>query len=184
MTFIEQTGTRIGDYAPDFELRGVDRQVHHLTDYLNQFRAVGVVTLSNHCLYVRTYLDCLKQLQTQFQTEGFILIGINGNDDRRYPEDGFENMMSFARDHKLNFPYLRDATQDVLRSFGATHTPEAFLIDAQGRLRYRGAIDDGSHQLQYAMHHYFQEAIAQLLAEDAIATPSTPCIGSTIKWRS
>ncbi|TVQ22951.1 MAG: thioredoxin family protein [Leptolyngbya sp. DLM2.Bin15] len=184
MTFIEQTGTRIGDYAPDFELRGVDRQVHHLSDYLQQFRAVGVVTLSNHCLYVRTYLNCLKQLQTQFQPAGFTLIGINGNDDRRYPEDGFGNMISFADDQQLNFPYLRDATQDVLRSFGAEYTPEAFLVDAQGKLCYRGAIDDANHQLNQAVHHYFEDAIAQLLADQPIAVVSNPATGSTIKWRS
>ena len=180
---MEQTKTKIGSYAPDFELRGIDNQVHHLSRYLQRFRAVGVVTLSNHCPYVAHYVEQLNTIQTHFQSQGFTLVGINGNDDRRYPEETFENMQSFAKTHQLQFPYLRDTTQDVLRSFGADCTPEAFLIDESGVLCYRGAIDDAAQQLQDAQQHYLYDAIAQLLNREAIAITDTDAIGRPIQWR-
>jgi peroxiredoxin len=181
---MEQTKTKIGSYAPDFELRGIDNQVHHLSRYLHRFRAVGVVTMSNHCHYVDNYIESLNSIQTHFQAQGFTLVGINGNDDRRYPEETFENMQSFATAHQLQFSYLRDTTQDVLRSFGATCTPEAFLIDESGILCYHGAIDDAAHQLRGAQQHYFHTAITQLLNGEAIAISKTDAIGRPIQWRA
>ena len=38
-------------------------------------------------------------------------------------------------------PYLRDESQDVARAYGAQTTPDIFVIDGEGRLRYRGAPD-------------------------------------------
>lgn len=125
-------GTSIGSYAPDFELPGVDGEVHHLAQYLEKYRAIGVIFMCNHCPYVGLYLERLKQIQTDFLASGFTLIGINANDATQYPEDSFENMKAFAATRNLNFPYLRDPTQDVARSFGASITPEAFFIRSSG----------------------------------------------------
>ena len=40
-------------------------------------------------------------------------------------------------------PYLRDESQEVARAYGAQTTPDIFVVDAEGRLRYRGAPDAG-----------------------------------------
>ena len=82
---MEKMSTVIGSYAPDFEIPGIDGSVHHLARYLDQFRAVGVVFMCNHCPYVKLYLDRLKQIQTEFQSQGVTLVGINSNDADRYP---------------------------------------------------------------------------------------------------
>ncbi|NJR64430.1 MAG: thioredoxin family protein [Leptolyngbyaceae cyanobacterium CRU_2_3] len=180
---MEMTDSSIGSYAPDFELPGTDGLVHHLTRYLERFQAVGVIIMCNHCPYVRLYLDRLKQIQTDFQNQGFILIGINANDDQSHPEDSFERMSAFATEHQLNFPYLRDLTQDVARSFEAARTPEAFLIDGLGIVRYRGAIDDDPQNPQAVQAPYLRNAIAQLLALQAITVHSTTALGCSVKWR-
>jgi peroxiredoxin len=180
---MEKIGTAIGSYAPDFELPGVDGSVHHLARYLEQFRSIGVVFMCNHCPYVQMYLERMKQIQTNFQNQSFTLIGINANDDSRYPDDSFENMKGFAAQHQLNFPYLRDVTQDVAQGFGAERTPEVFLLNQQGILCYGGAIDDNAQDSSGVRLHYLQDAIAQLLAGKAIASPSTSSIGCSVKWR-
>lgn len=180
---MEMIGTSIGSYAPDFELPGVDDSVHHLAKYLEQFQAVCVIIMCNHCPYVRLYLERLKQLQADFQDQGVTLIGINANDDSRYPDDSFEQMKQFAAEHHLNFPYLRDVTQDVARSFGATRTPEAFLINRQGILCYSGSIDNQADNPAAVTMPYLRSAIASLLAREAIAEPSTTAIGCSVKWK-
>ena len=177
------TGTAIGSYAPDFELPGTDGSVHHLTRYRESYRAVGVIIMCNHCPYVQLYLDRLKHIQAKFQDQGFALVGINANDDQSHPEDSFEQMQAFAIAQSLNFPYLRDVTQDVVRSFGATTTPEAYLIDHAGILRYRGAIDDNSQNPEAVQQPYLQTAIAQLLAGQPIKADKTRAIGCSVKWR-
>lgn len=181
---MEKSGTPIGQYAPDFELPGVDGSVHHLAKYLRQFRAVGVIFMCNHCPYVRLYLDRLKQVQVEFQDQGVTLIGINANDDTHYPDDSFENMKGFAAENQINFPYLRDVSQDVARSFGADRTPEAFLLDQEGVVRYSGAIDDNAQDAKAVQKHYLREAIVELLQAHSVTVPSTRAIGCSVKWRS
>jgi len=177
------SGTEINSYAPDFELPGVDDEVHHLARYLENYRAVGVVFMCNHCPYVRLYLDRLKELQTELTPQGMTLIGINANDAEKYPEDSFENMKAFAAEQELNFPYIRDVTQDVAQSFGATTTPEAFLLDHDGKLRYRGLIDDNANDPEAVEESYLLQAIAQLEAGATINPAVTQAVGCSVKWR-
>lgn len=183
MSLMEKTGTPVGSYAPDFELPGVDDRVHHLSPYLEGGKGVGVIFLCNHCPYVSLYLDRLKQIQVRFQNQGFTLIGMNANDPQQSPEDGFQNMKRFALESKLNFPYLWDSTQDVAHSFGAQKTPEAFLIDHAGILRYSGRIDDNPEDPKAVQVPYLQNAIAALLAGEDISPKSTESVGSPLKWR-
>lgn len=184
MNLMEKTNTPIGSYAPDFELLGVDGHVHHLSRYLKKWRAVGVVFLCNNCSYVFSYLDRLKEIQSQFQDKGFTLVGINANDSQQHPEESFENMKVFALERQLNFPYLWDSTQDVACSFGAQKTPEAFIIDQLGILRYRGPIDDNPQEPEAVQTSYLQNAIAALLAGENISSNATEITGSTLKWRN
>jgi peroxiredoxin len=181
---MEKTGTPVGSYAPDFELPGVDDNVHHLSRYLEQSKGVGVIFLCNHCFYVTSYLDRLRQIQAQFQNRGFTLIGINANDPQQSPEDSFQNMKKFAHRSQLNFPYLWDSTQDVAHSFGAQKISEAFLIDHMGILRYSGQIDDNVEEPEAVQVPYLRNAIAALLTGEDISPKWTEPIGSPLKWRN
>ena len=177
-------GTLINNYAPDFELPGIDDQVHHLARYLEDYRAVAVVFMCNHCPYVRLYLNRLKELQQECLEQGVTLVGINANDAKQYPDDSFENMKLFAAEQKLNFPYIRDVNQDVAHCFGAEQTPEVFLLDHQGILRYRGLIDDQPDSPEAVQVPYLKNAIAQLLNNEPINPATTEAIGCSIKWRN
>lgn len=181
---METMGTTIGGYAPDFELPGTDGSVHHLTRYLQTFRAVGVVFMGNQCPYVQRYLDRLKQIQAEFADQNFTLIGINPNSAAQSPGDSFDAMKQFVASHQLNFPYLRDETQDVAHSFGAEKTPQVFLLDQAGVLRYDGSIDDNLDQSEAVQNSYLRDAIAQILSGSAVKSISTQSIGCSIKWRS
>ncbi|MEH2275905.1 MAG: thioredoxin family protein [Nostoc sp.] len=184
MNILETIDTPVGSYAPDFELPGIDGQVHHLRRYLEKFRAVGVISMCNHCPYVEWYLDRLKNIQAEFAPEGFTLIGMNGSDGNHHTRSSFENMKAFAQHHHLNFPYLWDSTQDVTRSFGATKTPMAFLIDTNGIVRYKGQIDDHPQDASAVGEDYLKTAIASLFLAEEIDIPQTEAIGTTLIWRN
>ncbi|WP_033374025.1 thioredoxin family protein [Spirulina subsalsa] len=173
----------IGQYAPDFELPGIDGEVYHLTRYREQLNGVGVVFMCNHCPFVGLYLERLKQIQTEFSSQGFTLMGINANDAAQVPEDSFERMKWFSAQQQLNFPYLRDPSQDVALAFGATKTPEVFLLDAAGKIRYQGAIDNYAESADKVTEAYFRENIKRLLTGEAIAPEFTEVIGCSLKWR-
>ncbi|AFY53014.1 Peroxiredoxin [Rivularia sp. PCC 7116] len=184
MSVLKKMDTPIGKYAPDFELPGIDNQVHHLRRYLEKFRAVGVISMCNRCSYVGLYIDKLKKLQTELGKQGFTLIGVNGNIAQNDPNESFDNMKSFAREYQLNFPYLWDSTQDVTRSFGATKTPMAFLIDKDGIIRYRGQVDSDAQQLGSQQKAYLKNAVVSLLKSEEIDIAETEPLGSSLVWRN
>ncbi|WP_375471733.1 thioredoxin family protein [uncultured Nostoc sp.] len=184
MNLLETIDTPVGSYAPDFELPGIDGQVHHLRRYLEKFRAVGVISLCNHCPYVERYLGRLKNIQAEFALKGFTLIGLNGSNVDYDTRLSFETMKAFARCHQLNFPYLWDSTQDVTGSFGATKTPTAFLIDTNGIVRYKGKIDNHPQEPLSVGEDYLRTAIASLLQGQKIAIPQTEPVGTTLIWRN
>jgi peroxiredoxin len=183
MSILETIDTPVGSYAPDFELPGIDNQVHHLSRYLESLRSVGVISMCNHCPYVVWYLDRLKQIQAEFSPSGFTLIGVNGSNAHDHPGSSVDGMKAFAQRYELNFPYLWDSTQDVTRSFGAIATPTAFLIDHQGILRYKGQIDNHPHDAAAVGEDYLRNAIVSLFQDQIPPQPQTEQFGTALVWR-
>ncbi|MBD2578684.1 thioredoxin family protein [Oscillatoria sp. FACHB-1406] len=179
----EQGQTSLGSRAPDFELPGTDGQVHHLTPYLQEYQAVGVIFLGNLCPYVRRYIDRLKAIQTEFQNRGFTLVGINANDGGQMPEETLEEMKKFAIEYELNFPYLRDSSQDVAQSFGVERTPEVFLLARDGTICYCGGIDDSPDTPEAVKQPFLRQAISALLEGREIVTTMTEAPGCSLIWQ-
>jgi hypothetical protein len=108
---------------------------------------------------------------------------INPNDAERYPRDSFEAMKErVLRDGGWTMPYLRDESQEVARSYGARTTPDVFLVDSSGTLRYRGAPDE-DHADASLRASWLREALDSVLAGDEVARPETEPVGCSVKWR-
>lgn len=167
LTKMPTTPLAIGQYAPDFELQGVDEKVYHLSRYLEEYQAIAVVFLSNSCPNARGSIDSLKALQLSYNSQGLALIAINANEG-----ESFREMQEFSQQNDLNFPYLRDTTQDVARCFGVEKTPQCFLVDHDWTLRYKGGIEA------------LIPAIQSLLNNEKILVTESDFIGCSIKWRS
>jgi hypothetical protein len=71
----------------------------------------------------------------------------------------------------------------VARAYGAERTPEVFLFDKSGVLRYHGAIDDNYDDPNAVRSHYLRDALDAVLANKAPTTAKTPPVGCTIKWK-
>jgi hypothetical protein len=79
-------------------------------------------------------------------------------------------------------PYLRDESQEVARAYGARTTPDVFLVDSSGTLRYRGA-PDADHDDPSLDASWLREALDAVLAGDEPARPETEPVGCSVKWR-
>jgi alkyl hydroperoxide reductase subunit AhpC len=87
-----------------------------------------------------------------------------------------EEIRVHARKHEHAFPMIPDADAEVARLFEARRTPEAFLLDREGKLRYRGRIAAkiGTPDLRNALH--------ALLAGRKIQPEETKAFGCAIRW--
>jgi alkyl hydroperoxide reductase subunit AhpC len=125
----------------------------------------------------------MVQIQADYAGRGVQLVVINANDAVKYPEDSFDEMKERAREKHFNFPYLLDESQQVARAYGAERTPEVFLFDKAGTLRYHGAIDDNYDNPAEVKAKYLRDALDALLSTEMPHTAETKPIGCTIKWK-
>lgn len=172
----------LGDLAPDFELKGVDGDMHTLADYSDSSILV-VAFICNHCPYVVAYIDRLKALQEAFGEQGVQLVGINSNDDVNYPDDSYDNMVVMAEKEGLNFPYLRDESQDVAKAYHAERTPQVFVFDSDRKLRYTGGIDNSYNDPENVTETPLKDALEALLEDREIEKPEAHSVGCSVKWK-
>lgn len=171
----------LGDTAPDFNLMGIDDKSHSLDEFKGKSTLV-VVFMCNHCPYVQANIERLIKMQKEFAGNGVQFVGINSNDEKLYPEDGFDKMKVYARIRGFNFPYLRDADQNIAKAYDAQCTPEAYLFDKDRKLRYHGRIDDNYQDLSAVKSPDLRNAIEALVRGKEVLKPLTPAVGCSIKW--
>ena len=78
-----------------------------------------------------------------YADRGVRVLAINPNDAERYPRDSprGDARAGAGAATSTACPYLRDESQEVARAYDAKTTPDVFVLDAEGVLRYRGAPD-------------------------------------------
>ncbi|HID91192.1 TPA: thioredoxin family protein, partial [Candidatus Bathyarchaeota archaeon] len=170
---------RIGGPAPGFRLPGVDGKDYSLDDFKDK-KVIIVMFSCNHCPTVKAYESRFVELQRDYGDKGVALIAINPNDDKRYPEDSFENMKIRAKERGFNFPYLRDESQEVARAYGAERTPEVFVFDERRILRYHGRIDDNVYEPDQVRRSYLRDALDAILEGSEVPLEETEPVGCTI----
>ncbi|MBI3590123.1 MAG: thioredoxin family protein [Candidatus Melainabacteria bacterium] len=178
---ITQAHLEIGSKIPDFNLPGVDGK-NYSPDEFAKSKILVIMFTCNHCPYVQAYENRLVNLQKDFKANGVDFIAINANDEKNYPEDSFENMIKRAQEKKYNFPYLRDRTQEVAKTFGASYTPEVFVFDQNRILQYHGRIDDNWQEPSKVTKQNLKEALEAILTNKPVDRANTQAIGCTVKW--
>ncbi len=174
-----------GDEAPGFELPGVDGETHGLADFAAEHDAVLVVFTCNHCPYAQAKFDELNRLADEY--DDVAVVGINPNDAEEYPEDDLETMREWVADGRLDYDaYLRDEFQTVAAAYGATCTPDPYLLgveDEEVRLVYHGRLDDALNPDEEPTEREMAAVIDRYLAGEHIDDEFRPSRGCSIKWR-
>lgn len=171
----------IGDTAPQLELPDTDGHSWSLTDG-DGSQATVVVFTCNHCPYALAWQDRIAQAARDYAARGVRFVAINSNDAERYPRDSLEAMRERVASEDWPLPYLRDESQTVARSFGAQVTPDVFVLDAGGALRYRGA-PDGDYGDPAADAQWLRAALDAVLAGREPDPAETEPVGCSVKWK-
>jgi peroxiredoxin len=167
----------IGTEAPSFSLPDTDGVEHSP----GGAPATLVVFTCNHCPYALAWHDRVAAVARDYPSVK--VLAINPNDAERYPRDSYEAMKErVAADGGWPMPYLRDESQEVARAYDAKTTPDCFVIDAEGRIAYRGA-PDADHEDPSLDAAWLREALDAVLAGEAPANAETTPVGCSIKWK-
>ena len=179
--------------APDFRLPATDGTTRE-RDTLKGDKGLLVAFLCNHCPYVKAIIGRFVADAKEAQNLGVGVAAVMSNDTQAYPQDSFENMGKFAKEHAFPFPYLYDATQETARAFDAVCTPDFFLFDKNLVSVYRGRLDSaGARQTDARDAHNAHnaqgvkrellEAVRALAEDRSVAEAQFSSVGCSIKWR-
>jgi peroxiredoxin len=169
--------------AVDFRLPGVDGKTYRLEDVRGP-RATLVMFICNHCPYVRAVIDRIVRDVRELQRHGVGAVAIMPNDTASYPEDSFDNMKRFAREHAFCFPYLIDESQDTARAYDAACTPDFFGFNAALELQYRGRLDASRMTPMAGARRDLFEAMKVIAETGEGPREQVPSIGCSIKWKA
>jgi hypothetical protein len=79
-------------------------------------------------------------------------------------------------------PYLRDESQEVARAYDAKTTPDVFVLDGDGILRYRGA-PDADHMNESLNADWLRDALDAVLDGRDVDQAETTPVGCSVKWK-
>jgi len=141
--------------------------------------ATVVLFMDPECPVTQKYGATLRKLYREWQDKRVAVVAV-------YPVVGIdsETITEFAQDYRYNFIHLPDPQHQLAKQLQANTTPEAFLLDSLGQVRYRGAIDNWFYELgryrRVVTEHYVQNALTAYLQGDPIVVSKTEAVGCLI----
>ncbi len=154
--------------------------IHTAADYLENNKGLVMLFLTPECPLCQNYAVAMRKLQRQYIAQDIPFIGVISGEF--YTKDAVGR---YRLKYKLEMDMLFDPEFKLSKYYGATTTPEAVLIDAKGKLKYRGAIDNwaislGQKRLE-ASEHYLSDALDNYLAGKPINPMETKPVGCYIE---
>jgi len=173
----------IGTQAPSFTLPDVHGRPVSLDEAAGE-HGLLVMFICNHCPFVKHVADELAAIGRDYLPRGVGIVAINSNDVATHPADSPEQMVHEVEQRGYTFPYLFDEDQEVAKAYQAACTPDFFLFDGEGRLVYRGQLDDSRPDSGLPVTGSdLRGAIDALLEGRPPVAEQKPSIGCNIKWK-
>ena len=171
----------VGKPAPDFTLTTADGKTVSLSDLKG--KVVVLEWFNPSCPYsgAKFYqTGKMQEIQTKAAELGATWIAVNSGKGQ-----SAANLAKYATELKVPATIGVDADGKVGRSYGAKSTPHCFVINAEGTVVYKGAIDSntGSKFAEGDLaKNYVLAALQDLKAGRAVATPTTSAYGCPVKY--
>ena len=166
----------IGSAAPDFQLTTLDGKAFSLAEAAKSHKATVVMFIATKCPYSNAYNDRMRDMAASYEKQGILFAGINSN-----KSEPAEEVSAHAKKHGFGFPIMKDPDNKVADLYDARHTPEIFVVDPDGKLRYHGRIDENYEEPAKVTSPDLKNALDAMLAGKAIAKAETKAFGCSIK---
>jgi peroxiredoxin len=169
-------GTEIGSKLESFQLRDLSGETRSLKSYSGKI--VVLVFWSFKCPVSLESNDRVEKLLKKYSEKGVAVFGVAPM------EISTDEIRMNVENLKIQYPIMMDSDGYLTEKLGATHTPEAFILDGSSVLRYRGALDNNKKIGENGRIAYVEEAVDAIIAGRIIATPETRPFGCSIKRRT
>jgi thiol-disulfide isomerase/thioredoxin len=139
---------------------------------------VVIVFLANHCPVVTAYEDRVIDFASDYKGKSVKVIGVcvNDNDSDRLPA-----IKQRVKDKGYNFVYGYDESQKIGKAYGATNTPQFYVLDKDRVIRYTGAMDDSQNESKVTKN-YLRDAVDALLKGESVEVTETRAQGCGLQY--
>jgi thiol-disulfide isomerase/thioredoxin len=144
---------------------------------------VVVVFLANHCPAVKAIEDRLVETVASYKGKNVKFLGVCCSDPSSYENDGIAGIKSAIKDGKYNLTYGYDEEGKVGKAYGATVTPQFFVLDKDRTVRYTGLLDNGGRDESKISKPYVKAAIDSVLANETVEVTETRQQGCGIPYK-
>jgi len=172
--------------APDFTLPDTEGHPVHLADFHGKL--VVLEWFNPECPFVKAShtKGSLVGAASKHTAEGVVWLAVNSGAPGKQGA-GAEKSRAGKETFGLAHPILVDESGAVGKLYGAERTPHIFLIDTQGVLVYRGAVDNspdgiGESPTGDKLVRYVDEALAAVRAGKPVAVAETKAYGCSVKY--
>jgi peroxiredoxin len=125
----------VGAVAPEFAMTTLEGRRFSLVEAEKAHSGVVILFLSTICPYSNYYNDLIRDLSSEFEKKGVVFVGVNSGN-----LEAVQEVRAHAREHGHVFDIIKDPDSRIAELLDARRTPEAFLLDSRGTLRYHGRI--------------------------------------------
>lgn len=164
----------IGTIIDDFKLPDADGAEHSLKSLAGKNGAV-LIFIATKCPVSNAYNDRMEKLAQDYKAKGINVIGINSNNTEPASE-----VKSHASEKHLTFTILKDDGNKIADRLGAMRTPEAYVIDAGGKLVYHGRIDNAQNTANVQSND-LRDALDEMLGGKPVTKTGGAAFGCSIK---
>ena len=182
------TTAAVGQAAPAFTARDTAGRTVSLADFKG--RTVVLEWVNPGCPYVQKHYRSANMQATQRDAtgKGAVWLTINSTAPEYGDHMAPAKLADWMKGHQAAATAtLMDEDGKVGRAYGARTTPHIYVIDAQGKLVYAGAIDSkataSTGDIATATNHV-KAAVAETTAGKPVSVAQTRAYGCTIKYSS
>jgi peroxiredoxin len=173
---------KIGEMAPDFTLTDTDGKTVKLSDFKG--KTVVLEWFNPECPFVLKHhqkFHTFNDLYTQYNSKNVQFLAINSS-AAGMQGAGKDMNKTKKEEFKMQYPVLLDEAGTVGHMYGSKNTPTCFVIDKDGKLVYRGAIDNNDSPDKAGDKNYVKMALDEVLAGKTVTESSTKAYGCGVKY--
>jgi peroxiredoxin len=174
---VEASEPAIGAVAPAFSNRGADGRTYSLDSLKGKW--IVLEWYNPSCPYTRGHYDdgLLPALQREWTAKGVVWLSVSST-------ARLERAAAFARSKQGAATTVLDDTEAATaRAYRAKTTPHMFVIDPNGALIYKGALDDRPDApVPGGRRNFVSDALTQAMAGRAVETPVTTPYGCAVNY--
>jgi peroxiredoxin len=174
-----EAGAQVGQPAPAFSVKDESGTVRQLSEYKGK---VVVLEWTNpECPFVKRHYQAKTMSRTQAGLDASKVVWLAVDSTSTHAA---KDAQAWKQQQGITYPILLDTDGKVGQAYGAKTTPHMYVIDAQGVLRYAGAIDDDARGSSKSPTNHVKAAVDAVLSGKAVPASTTKPYGCSVKYKA